>query len=94
MHGKDPEINKLITKVTEELKKVQYTDQRLKEFIPTWDKLKSYLEKKKIATWDAKTGLNFLEEVYGITVFKKLSTSKASHAAFLITMNFKSPNIL
>lgn len=79
MYNQYLEINELISKVTEELKKVRYTDQRLKEFIPTWDKLKSYLKKKKIATWDAKTGLNFLEEVYGITVFKKLLSSKASY---------------
>lgn len=79
MYNQYLEINELISKVTEELKKVQYTDQRLKEFIPTWDKLKSYMEKKKIATWDAKTGLNFLEDVYGTTVFKKLSSSKRTH---------------
>lgn len=79
MYNQYLEINELISKVTEELKKVQYTGQRLKEFIPAWDKLKSYMEKKKITTWDAKTGLDFLEKVYGITVFKKLSTSKASH---------------
>lgn len=79
MHGKYPEINKLITKVTEELKKVKYTDKRLNKFIPTWNKLKSYIKKKKIAVLDAKTRLNFLEEVYGITVFKKLSSSKRVH---------------
>ena len=79
MHGKYPEINELISKVTEELKKVKYTDKRLNKFIPTWKKLKSYMEKKKIIVLDARTGLDFLEEVYGITVFKKLSSSKMVH---------------
>ncbi len=79
MHNQYLEINELISKVTEELKKVKYTDKRLNKFIPTWNKLKSYMEKKKIEVLDAKTGLDFLEEVYGITVFKKLSSSKEVH---------------
>jgi len=79
MHNQYLEINELITKVKEELKKVQYTDQRLKKFIPTWNKLKSYMEKKKIAILDSKTGLDFLEEVYEITIFKKLTSSKMVH---------------
>lgn len=79
MHGKYPEINELISKVIEELRKVEYTDKRLKKFAPTWNKLKSYLERKKIAALDAKTGLDFLEEVYGITVFKKLTSAKRVH---------------
>jgi len=79
MHNQYLGINELIPKVKEELKKVRYTDKRLNKFIPTWNKLKSYIEKEKIAIFDAKTGLDFLEEVYGITVFKKLSSSKEVH---------------
>lgn len=79
MHNQYLGIRELIPKVKEELKKVRYTDKRLNKFIPTWNKLKSYIEKKKIAIFDAKTGLDFLEEVYGITVFKKLSSSKEVH---------------
>ncbi len=63
----------------EELKKVQYSDQRLNAFIPTWNQLKSYMEQNEEVILDAKTGLDFLEQVYGIAVFKKLLTRNAIH---------------
>ena len=74
------EINELVIKVTEELKKLRYTEQRLKRFAPTWNKLKSYMERKKISVLDSKTGLDFLKKIYGITDFKKLSSAKRVHA--------------
>ena len=80
MHNQYLEINELISKVTEELKKVQYPDERINMFIPTWNQLKSYLEQKEQAILDAKTGLDFLEEFHGITIFNKLPTKKAIHA--------------
>lgn len=79
MHNQYLEINELILKVTDELKKVQYPDQRINKYVPTWDQLKSYLEQKEQAILDSKTGLDFLEETYGITVFEKLSTNKHFH---------------
>jgi site-specific recombinase XerD len=80
MHNQYLGINELIPKVKEELKKVQYTDKQLNKFIPTWNKLKNFMEKKKISVLDSKTGLDFLKEVYGITAFKKLSSAKRVHA--------------
>lgn len=80
MSTKHLEISELIKKVTEELKKLRYTEKRLKKFAPTWNKLKSYMGRKKISVLDSKTALDFLEEVYGIRTFKKLSSAKRSHA--------------
>jgi hypothetical protein len=59
-------ISELIKKVTEELKKLRHTEKRLKEFAPTWNKLKSYMECGKISVLGSKTALDFLEEVYDI----------------------------
>lgn len=73
------EINELISKVTQELKKAQFSDQRIIKYIPTWSKLKNYLELKKKVIFDAKTALDFLDEAYGITVFENLPTKIAIH---------------
>ena len=79
MHNQHLEISELISKVTEELRKARYSDQRLNVYIPTWNQLKSYMEQKEKVILDAKTGLDFLQHAYGIVVFKKLSTRKAIH---------------
>lgn len=79
MHNQHLGISELISKVTLELKKAQYSDQRLIMFIPTWNQLKSYMEQKEEVILDAKTGLDFLQQAYGISVFKKLPTRKAIH---------------
>jgi integrase/recombinase XerD len=80
MTAKHLEISELIKRVTEELKKLQYTEKRIKKFAPTWNKLKCYMECRKISELDLKTAHDFLKEVYGIRNFKKLTSAKRAHA--------------
>ncbi len=71
------EISELILKVHVELKRAQYSEFRINKFRITWERLKKYLKKKNETFLNAKIGLNFLEDEYGITVFKKLPSSLA-----------------
>jgi len=80
MNTKHLEISELIKKVTEELKKLRYTEKRLKKFAPTWNKLKYYMKCRKISELDSGTAHDFLKEVYDIRTFKKLTSAKRAHA--------------
>lgn len=75
MKQSEMEINELILKVHEELKGAQYSEFRINKFLRTWERLKEYLTKKNETILNAKIGLNFLEDEYGITVFKNLPGS-------------------
>ncbi len=66
------EIDDLILKVRGELKNAQYSDNYIEKFAPTWMKLREYMLQKERTILNAGIGLDFLEEEYGITVFKKL----------------------
>lgn len=72
------EIDVLIFKVHEELKRAQYSENRIKKFFLTWERLKEYLIRKNEPIFNAKLGLNFLEDEYGISVFKNLPRSMAT----------------
>lgn len=66
-------IDELIFKVREELKNAQYTDTFIEsKFAPIWVKLKEFMRIRETLLYDAAIGLDFLEDVYGLTVFKKL----------------------
>ena len=73
------EINELISRVQEELKKAQYSDCRIEKYYPAWEQLKEYMKQRNETVFNANIGLDFLEEAYGITVFAKLSSNQAAH---------------
>lgn len=66
------EIDELILRVREELREAQYSGNYIEKFSPTWMKLKEYMTQKEKPILNARIGLDFLEEEYGLVVFKKL----------------------
>lgn len=68
-------FNDLIRAVKEELHRVKYKDSRINLYVSIWESLRQYMEEKSLKYFDMKIGLNFLEDKYGITVFKHLNTS-------------------
>lgn len=77
MNKQKLELNELILKMQKALKEAQYSEMRIATFFPTWAKLTEYMTQRNEQILDAKTGLNFLEEAYGITVFKNLPRNLA-----------------
>lgn len=77
MNKQKAEINELISMVLQELKKAQYSEHRIEKFIPTWKKLQEYMIRKNLQIFDANISLDFLEDEYGITLFKKLPRNLA-----------------
>ncbi|MCK4646966.1 MAG: tyrosine-type recombinase/integrase [Candidatus Aminicenantes bacterium] len=69
-------VNDLIEAVRVELFLVKYKEQRVNLYESIWATLVRYMEKRDLKHFDMKIGLNFLEDEYGITVFKHLSSSK------------------
>ncbi len=73
MNHQKVNIDELILKVREELKNAQYADSFIEsKFAPIWAKLKEFMQLRGTMLYDAAVGLDFLEDVYGLTVFKKL----------------------
>lgn len=68
-------FNDLIRAVKAELFRVKYKEQRINLYASIWEALGHYMEKRKLKYFDMKIGLNFLEDEYGITVFKHLNSS-------------------
>lgn len=68
-------FNVLIKAVRAELFRVKYKEQRINQYESIWEALGHYMEKRNLKYFDMKIGLNFLEDEYGITVFKHLSSS-------------------
>lgn len=68
-------FNDLISAVKEELRRVKYKESRIDLYVSIWETLKQYMEDRDLKYFDMKIGLNFLEDEYGITVFKHLSSS-------------------
>lgn len=79
------EINELIDKVTVELKNAQYSDLTIRWFVTVWNRLMNYMVGIDKIVYTAKTGIDFLEAEYGITVFKKL-TKKHQRSARAINL--------
>jgi len=67
------EMRALICAVKGELKKRYYSDSYIRGLTTIWNRLTEYLKKKETSAYSAKTGLDFLEAEYGITVYKQLS---------------------
>jgi site-specific recombinase XerD len=67
-------VDELISAVKKELVRVKYTNQRIKLYESTWNKLGKYLKKRDSNTFDMKLGLDFLADEHGITVFKHLNS--------------------
>jgi len=68
-------FNDLIRAVKEELHRVKYKESRINLYVSIWEALKQYMEERSLQHFDMKIGLNFLEDEYGITVFKHLNSS-------------------
>jgi site-specific recombinase XerD len=68
-------FDNLIEAVKEELHRVKYKETRIELYRSIWEVLRKYMEEKDLRRFDMKIGLNFLEDEYGITVFKHLSSS-------------------
>lgn len=65
--------------VRAELLNARYKEQRIvTHFEPVWEALASYLAKRNQDYFDMKTGLNFLCDEYGITVFEHLNSSQGA----------------
>jgi len=69
-------VTDLIEAVRSELFHVRYKEQRINLYESIWATLVRYMEKRDSKHFDMKIGLNFLEDEYGITVFKHLSSFK------------------
>jgi len=69
-------VNNLIEAVRAELFRVKYKAQRINLYESIWAALVRYMEKRDSRHFDMKVGLNFLEEEFGITVFKRLNSSQ------------------
>jgi integrase/recombinase XerD len=68
-------FNDLTTVVKAELIRVKYKEPRINLYESVWEALKHYMKKRNLQYFDMKTGLDFLKDEYGITVFKHLSSS-------------------
>ncbi len=67
-------FNELTRAVREELLRVNYKESRINLYVSIWETLGQYMEERALKNFDMKIGLNFLEEEYGITVFKHLDS--------------------
>jgi len=85
MNHQKIELNELIDKLKDELKKAQYSDLTVRWFITVWNRLKKYMVDIDKTVYTAKIGMEFLETEYGITVFKKL-TKKNQRSARAINL--------
>jgi site-specific recombinase XerD len=54
------------------LKERGFRKSTVEKYWRRWNSLPEYLSTKKLKTYDAKTGLNYLSDIHGITVFKEL----------------------
>lgn len=68
-------FNDLLKTVKAELLRVKYTNQRISLYESIWESLGYYMKKRDLKYFDMKIGLNFLEDEYGLTVFKHLDSS-------------------
>jgi len=67
-------VGDIIKAVRAELFRVQYKEQRINLYSSIWETLEGYMSKRNLKVFDMKIGLRFLEEEYGITVFKHLTS--------------------
>jgi integrase/recombinase XerD len=79
MQGLSP-FNDLVIAVKEELYRVKYKKTRVNLYESIWEALGQYMAKRKLTYFDMKIGLNFLEDEYGITVFKHLNGASSLRA--------------
>lgn len=73
MNHQEIEINELINQVKVKLKKAHYSELTITAFVTVWNRLTNYMVRSGKAVYTAKTGMDFLEAEYGITVYKNLT---------------------
>lgn len=66
----------LVKAVRTELIQVKYKEERIKQYESVWEKLRCFMQERKLQSFDMKIGLQFLELEHGITVFKHLGSSQ------------------
>jgi len=76
VNQKSLHVKGLIEAVRAELFRVKYKAQRVNLYEAIWATLVRYMGKRGLKNFDMKIGLNFLEDEYGITVFKHLNSFK------------------
>lgn len=69
-------IDELIRSVRAELIRVKYKEPRINLYESIWASLRIYLKKRRRKYFNMQVGLDFLDEAYGITVFKHLTSLK------------------
>jgi site-specific recombinase XerD len=78
-------VNDLIGKVKAQLVITKYSGSYREGLSTIWNRLKHYMNDTGQTSYTAKTGMDFLESEYGITVYKKLN-HKEKHNARAINM--------
>lgn len=73
-------FNDLVKAVKEELHRVKYKETRINLYESIWETLGQYMKKRNLKHFDMKIGLNFMEDEYGISVFKHLSSPDSLRA--------------
>jgi integrase/recombinase XerD len=81
------ELDELINKVKTKLENARYSDLCIRGFMPVWNRLTDYMIRTCETIFTAKTGMNFLEAEYGITVYKNLTqkNQRCARAVNLLT---------
>lgn len=76
----------LITHVEEELKRVGYGSRTINRYQRPWVRLAAYMADRGLS-YDTQVGLNFLEEVYHITIFTALTNEDRVRARAITVLN-------
>ncbi len=69
-------LSELTEAVRSELVRFGYKEQRIERYEDIWESLRLYMEEKSEPFFDMKIGLEYLEKLHGITVFKDLTSHK------------------
>lgn len=62
-------LSGLVRAVTVDLRRTNYTPQRIEWYQRTWTELEKYMLRNNMDEFNMDIGLSFLQEVYGITEF-------------------------
>lgn len=80
-------VEELLSQVTSELQRVGYGDRVIGRYRRAWVLLVGYMEERRIPVYSTQVGLNFLEDSYGITVFKRLVNEDRVRARSIAVLN-------
>ena len=72
------DVNDLIVKVKEELRRTGYSNLCIERQAAVWNDLTDYIGCTVNTFFTAKVGMDFLEAKYGITIYAKIDSQKKS----------------